>query len=36
MIDLDRYPREIALRSGVKLVFRPMTRDDVDRLWIFF
>jgi RimJ/RimL family protein N-acetyltransferase len=36
MIELDRYPREIALRNGVKLVFRPMTRDDVDRLWIFF
>src|SRR3970040_496457 len=36
MIDLDRYPREIALRSGVMLVFRPMTRDDVDRLWVFF
>src|SRR3989304_5771774 len=36
MIDLDRYPREIALRSGVMLVFRPMARDDVDRLWIFF
>jgi RimJ/RimL family protein N-acetyltransferase len=36
MIELDRYPREITLRSGVKLVFRPMTRDDVDRLWNFF
>lgn len=36
MIDLDRYPREITLRSGVTLVFRPMDRDDVDRLWIFF
>jgi RimJ/RimL family protein N-acetyltransferase len=36
MIDLNRYPREIVLRSGEKLVFRPMTRDDVDRLWTFF
>ncbi|MFA6148798.1 MAG: GNAT family N-acetyltransferase [bacterium] len=36
MIDLDRYPREITLRSGVTLVFRPMGRDDVDRLWLFF
>ena len=36
MIDLDRYPREITLRNGVTLVFRPMDRDDVDRLWIFF
>lgn len=36
MIDLDRYPREITLRSGATLVFRPMDRDDVDRLWIFF
>ncbi|MBE3075164.1 MAG: GNAT family N-acetyltransferase, partial [Actinobacteria bacterium] len=24
------------LRSGATLVFRPMGRDDVDRLWIFF
>ena len=36
MIDLGRYPREIILRSGEKLVFRPMDRDDVDRLWVFF
>jgi len=36
MIDLDRYPREIALRNGARLVFRPMDRDDVDRLWNFF
>jgi len=36
MIELDRYPREITLRSGVPLIFRPMTRDDVDRLWVFF
>ena len=36
MIDLDRYPRGITLRSGAKLVFRPMARDDVDRLWVFF
>ena len=36
MIALDRYPREITLRNGVRLVFRPMDRDDVDRLWVFF
>jgi RimJ/RimL family protein N-acetyltransferase len=36
MIELNRYPRGISLRSGAKLAFRPMTRDDVDRLWIFF
>jgi len=36
MIDLARYPREITLRSGATLVFRPMVRDDVDRLWLFF
>ena len=36
MIDLERYPREITLRNGVTLIFRPMGRDDVDRLWVFF
>ncbi len=36
MIHLDRYPREIVLRNGARLVFRPMERDDVDRLWDFF
>ena len=36
MIHLDRYPREVVLRSGARLVFRPMVRDDVDRLWEFF
>ncbi|TFH30897.1 MAG: GNAT family N-acetyltransferase [Deltaproteobacteria bacterium] len=36
MIGLERYPGEITLRNGVSLVFRPMTRDDVDRLWVFF
>jgi ribosomal protein S18 acetylase RimI-like enzyme len=36
MIDLQRYPREVTLRNGVTLVFRPMGRDDVDRLWVFF
>ncbi|MBF8260012.1 MAG: N-acetyltransferase protein, partial [Actinobacteria bacterium] len=29
MIDLERYPREITMRNGVTLVFRPMGRDDV-------
>src|SRR3989339_240980 len=36
MIDLERYPREVTLRNGATLVFRPMGRDDVDRLWVFF
>lgn len=36
MIDLERYPREITLHNGVTLVFRPMDRDDVGRLWVFF
>jgi RimJ/RimL family protein N-acetyltransferase len=36
MIHVDRYPREIVLRNGARLVFRPMERDDVDRLWEFF
>ena len=36
MIDLERYPREITLRNGVTLIFRPMERDDVGRLWAFF
>jgi RimJ/RimL family protein N-acetyltransferase len=36
MIHIDRYPREIVLRNGARLVFRPMERDDVDRLWEFF
>ena len=32
----DRYPREITLRDGGKLVLRPMVREDGDRLWDFF
>ena len=36
MIDLERYPRQITLRNGARLVFRPMGPDDVDRLWVFF
>ncbi len=36
MIRLDRYPREIVLRNGAGLVFRPMVPEDVDRLWTFF
>jgi RimJ/RimL family protein N-acetyltransferase len=36
MIPLDRYPKEIVLRDGARLVLRPMGRDDVDRLWEFF
>lgn len=36
MIPLDRYPREITLRDGARLVLRPMTPEDVGRLWAFF
>ena len=36
MIHLDRYPREVSLRNGAHLVFRPMIPGDVDRLWAFF
>jgi RimJ/RimL family protein N-acetyltransferase len=36
MIDLDRYPRQVTLSNGATLVFRPMRRDDVERLWVFF
>jgi RimJ/RimL family protein N-acetyltransferase len=36
MIHLDRYPREIVLRNGARLVFRTMVPGDVDRLWEFF
>lgn len=36
MIPLDRYPKEIALRDGIQLVFRPMGREDAERLWSFF
>lgn len=35
-IPLDRYPKEIALRDGARIVLRPMAREDVDRLWAFF
>src|SRR5574341_57016 len=35
-IQLDRYPREITLRDGVRITLRPMAREDVDRLWTFF
>ncbi len=36
MIPLDRYPKQIALRDGTRLTFRPMSREDADRLWEFF
>ncbi len=36
MIPLDRYPKEIVLRDGARLTFRPMVRDDADRLREFF
>ncbi len=36
MIPLDRYPKEISLRDGARLTFRPMVRDDADRLREFF
>jgi RimJ/RimL family protein N-acetyltransferase len=36
MIPLDRYPKEITLKDGARVTFRPMVRDDADRLWEFF
>src|SRR5512134_7095 len=36
MIPLDRYPKQVALRDGTRLSFRPMVREDADRLWEFF
>lgn len=36
MIPLDRYPKEIALRNGTRVTFRPMVREDVDLLRDFF
>jgi ribosomal protein S18 acetylase RimI-like enzyme len=35
-LPLDRYPREIVLRSGARFLLRPMVQDDADRLWDFF
>ena len=35
MIPLDRYPKQVALRDGARLSFRPMVREDADRLWDF-
>ncbi len=32
----ERYPREIVLRSGTRLLLRPMVRQDADHLWDFF
>ncbi|MGE5190739.1 MAG: N-acetyltransferase family protein [Gemmatimonadota bacterium] len=36
MIPLDRYPKQVALRDGARLSFRPMVREDADGLWDFF
>ena len=36
MIPLDRYPKQVTLRDGARLTFRPMVREDADRLWEFF
>jgi RimJ/RimL family protein N-acetyltransferase len=36
MISLERYPREVALRDGARLIFRPMVTEDAERLWDFF
>jgi RimJ/RimL family protein N-acetyltransferase len=35
MPPLDRYPKEIAIRDGARIVFRPMTTEYVDRMWEF-
>jgi RimJ/RimL family protein N-acetyltransferase len=36
MIPLDRYPKEITLKDGIRVTFRPMVREDVGGLWDFF
>jgi L-amino acid N-acyltransferase YncA len=36
MIPLDRYPKEITLKDGARVTFRPMAPEDVERLWDFF
>src|SRR5512134_3884555 len=36
MIALDRYPKEITLKDGVRVTFRPMVPEDADLLWDFF
>jgi L-amino acid N-acyltransferase YncA len=36
MIPLDRYPKEITLKNGIRVTFRPMVREDVGGLWDFF
>lgn len=36
MIPLDRYPKEVVLRDGTRVTFRPMVREDVEPLWDFF
>lgn len=36
MIPLDRYPKEFVLRDGARVTFRPMVREDANRLWSFF
>lgn len=35
-IPLERYPREIVLRSGARLLLRPMVPSDAECLWEFF
>ncbi len=36
MIPLDRYPKEITLKDGTRVTFRPMVREDAELLWDFF
>lgn len=36
MLPLDRYPKEMVLRDGERVTFRPMVREDADLLWDFF
>lgn len=35
MISLERYPKDIALRDGTRLLLRPMVAEDADALWRF-
>jgi L-amino acid N-acyltransferase YncA len=36
MMPLDRYPKEITLKDGIRVTFRPMVQGDVGGLWDFF
>ncbi len=33
---LEEYPKQVTLREGTQLIFRPMTRDDEQAVYLFF